>query len=436
MTLAPRWFRVIGLAAVLVAVGGLIPVVGWIGAVLALCSTVLAIVEAVKLPATEDFAVQRDLPPCMASGASYGVTVAVRSLRRDPVHLLIHEEPPRAMDNDWADAVLNLVPGGVGALTYSVSPRRRGDHSFGDVWIRVGTRIGLVQRILRYPVTGWVRVMPAAVAPGKLPIASYRARERGTGMRAQRWTGAGRQFESLRDYAPDDDFRSVDWKATARRGKLTTREYQMERSQVILLALDLGRTMVGSAAGAVKTDHAINAALSLAQVSAACDDHVGLLTFDAAVRQWLPPRKGRAQLRRLVGALYAADAAKVEADYRGAADHVLRQCRSRSLVVVFTDVWEAGASARLSEELRRIARRHLVLCVGLSDGEVMRQARADPSDRDAVYRQAVALQMLHDRGEAIRHLQARGITVVDSTAERISADLVSRYLEVKRRALL
>jgi uncharacterized protein (DUF58 family) len=372
----------------------------------------------------------------MAGGGTYRVTLRVRSDWRHVLRVLVHDEPPHGMSHDWTDTALWLSPDEVGTCVYSVSPRRRGDYAFGDVWLRVGSRLGLMERILRYSPLGPVRVLPEVVAPGKLPLASFRARERGVGIRAQRWTGAGRQFESLRDYVQDDDYRALDWKATARRGKLTTRQYQMERSQVILLALDMGRTMLGDLDGVAKTDHAINAALALGQISATCDDHVGLVTFDSAVRHWMPPRKGRAQILQLVSALYAANAEKVEADYRSAADHILKECRSRSLIVFFTDVWEAGTSARLSGELRRIARRHLVLCVGMSDDYIRRQARAGPSGPGAAYRQAVALQMLQDRADAVRVLQARGISVLDSPAERLSADLVRRYLDVKRRALL
>jgi uncharacterized protein (DUF58 family) len=256
------------------------------------------------------------------------------------------------------------------------------------------------------------------------------------GVRRTRIRGGGREFASLRDYTPDDELRVVDWKATARRGKLIARTFEAERSQDILLLIDLGRLMRQEIAHTQKLDHVVNSALMLAHVVAQADDRVGLLTFADEARAWLPPRKGRAQTNDILQALYSARAEIVESDYRAAFRFLSARWRKRSLVVIFTDLSDPESSGMLLAEIAQLGRTHLVVCVLVSDPLVGERARQMPRDASQVYEKAVAEEVLSDRSSALALLQKRGVLVVDAEPSELSAELVARYLMVKNRALL
>jgi uncharacterized protein (DUF58 family) len=281
-----------------------------------------------------------------------------------------------------------------------------------------------------------VKVYPNLVETAKFTLMARRGRLEMGGIRAARLVGAGREFESLRDYQPDDEYRRIDWKATARRGKLVSRQYEVEKSQNVILVLDVGRTMLSEIDGIAKLDYAVNAALLLAYVATLSDDNVGLLVFDDQVRTWIPPKKGRGQVYRLLDALYNAKANKTEPDYRQALGYVKARWRRRSLMICFTDLWDPDSSQRTISELISLQPRHLVACVTLMDTNVLRRVEAPLAAPQDAYERAVALQVLNDREKASAELKQRGVLVVDTPADKLSAALVNRYLEVKEKMML
>ncbi|HLV79946.1 MAG TPA: DUF58 domain-containing protein, partial [Chthonomonadaceae bacterium] len=280
------------------------------------------------------------------------------------------------------------------------------------------------------------KVYPSLVETAKFTLMARRGRLQQAGIRQARLQGAGREFESLRDYLPDDELRRIDWKATARRGRLVSRQYEVERSQNVLLVLDVGRTMLAEIDGVQKIDYAINAALLLAYVATLAEDRVGLLVFADTVQTYLPPKRGRTQVYAILEALYNARASLAEPDYRAALAYLQARWRRRTLVVCFTDLWDPDSSRQTISELAALQPRHLVAAVTLLDTKVQRAADQDVTLPETAYQKAVATQVLEDRQKAVAALTQRGILVVDSPADKLSAELVNRYLEVKERMLL
>ena len=257
-----------------------------------------------------------------------------------------------------------------------------------------------------------------------------------TGVRRTRNVGAGREFASLRDYTPDDEYRTIDWNATARRGKVIARTYEQERSQDILILIDQGRLMRQEIGSTQKLDHVVSAALMLAHVVAEADDRVGLLTFAGDTRAWLPPTRGRSAYAGILEALYAARAEPEESDYRGAFRFLAGRWRKRSLAVVFTDLADPESSAVLLREIGHLADKHVVVCVVVSDPLIAERARQEPTTADSVYEKAVAEEVLAERRRALNLLKKRGVLIVDAEPQELSVELISRYLLVKSRSLL
>ena len=350
----------------------------------------------------------------------------------------LRDEPPAPFAVDPADRVLAgwVVPGEGALFAYQVRPPRRGDYQFGDLHLRWRSPLGLVRRQAAFPARAAVRVYPNLVDIRKYDLLLRNNRLWELGLRNARIYGHGTEFERLRDYQPDDDFRRIDWKATARRGKPVSVEYETERSQNIVTLLDVGRMMRSPVGDVAKLDYAINAVLLLAYVAAQKGDKVGLLTFADSVRTWVAPRSGKVQFQRMLEQLYAVEGQAIEADYAAALGFFSLKQSRRSMAIVFTDLAGSVGTEVLAAQLGRLRRRHLTLLVTIGDPTVQRLARQPISGSSSLYQRVVAEQLLDERSLALDELRKRGVLTLDVPADELSIAVINRYLELKARALI
>jgi uncharacterized protein (DUF58 family) len=256
------------------------------------------------------------------------------------------------------------------------------------------------------------------------------------GLRQARMFGEGTEFERLRDYLPDDEYRRINWKATARRHRPVTTEYQTERSQNVIAVLDIGRLMQSPVAEIAKLDYVINAALLLAYVATGKGDRVGMMTFADDVGYFLSPRQGRGQFYRMLELLYRIEAQPVEPDYRRALSYLAAKQRKRALIVIFTDLSGGTTMQTLVSHVSVLARRCLPMVVTISDPDVFAAARQHPQDSLAVYQRAVAVQLLDERRLALDSLRRQGVLTLDVPANQLSLAVINRYLQLKGKMLL
>jgi len=438
LTFSRLWLILFALGAVPLAFSGmnaglLYVSLGWSGLLV-----LLAVTDWFLLPPPESLEVERNVDEKLSLAAPNLVRMRVRNGTRMSLALELRDSPPTAMRTDLEEKpfAFSVAAGGRHAAVYHVTPTARGDYQFGDVHIRMKGRLGMVNRLARVTMPQEIKVYPNLVDTATFTLMARRGRLQQVGIRAARLQGAGREFESLREYMPDDEMRRIDWKASARRGKLVARQYEVEKSQSVILVIDVGRTMLAEIDGIQKLDYAINAALLLAYVATLSEDRVGLLLFADEVQTYLPPKKGRGQVYAIMEALYNAKASFAEPDYRKALGYLRARWRKRSLVVCFTDLWDADSSRTTINELASLQPRHLVAAVALLDTKVLRTARQDVDTPHSVFQKAVAGQVLEDRQKATSLLSQRGVLVVDSQADKLSAELVNRYLDVKERMML
>lgn len=375
---------------------------------------------------------RRTREPVFSLGVPNPVSLSVEN--RGGIRLLLEvaDEPPREMPGDEGTAVFTLAPRSRREWTYHLVPDRRGDYRFGGLNVRTRTALGLLTSHHRQvPVDDRVRVYPNVRDVKHLALLGMRDRWMRMGIRAARSPEAGKDFESLRDYQPGDERRTVDWKATARRQKLTSRQYDLERSQKILLVIDLGRTMTSRLGLLTKADLAVNACVLLSAVAAHLDDRVGILAFADTVKGWLAPACGRAQAGRVMEFLYPLEPVARESDYRRAFQEIALRLRGRSLVIVFTDLVDPDSSSFLITQMGVLAQHHSVLCVALADYELDHILDQAPRDMPDLYRQAVARTLLDDRDQAAARLAERGVRVLKASPEHLSVQVVNRYLDWK-----
>jgi uncharacterized protein (DUF58 family) len=320
-------------------------------------------------------------------------------------------------------------------VTWTVTPRARGDLSFGPIAVRLLGPLGLCARQLTLDVRQTVKVYPDLSALTRDALELARAHEADS-KRLLRRPAEGREFESLREYHLGDDRRALDWKATARRGKPMVRVYQPEKNQTVLLLIDCGRHMAGEVGGRRKLEHAVDAALRLAKVSLDQGDLVGVMTFGSAVKAWVPPRKGLDQLRAIAGELYRAEATLEESDYGAALDRAFAKGARRSLVVVLTDLMDLDTSGVLVKRTLALVPRHLPLVASLLDEDLQKKALAIPVTADGAYERHIAARMEDDYRLTAARLRDAGARVVRAAPAAFGPAAVNEYLELKARGAL
>ncbi|HSN91816.1 MAG TPA: DUF58 domain-containing protein [Anaeromyxobacteraceae bacterium] len=424
-------------AALLFALGTLVALAGmgspllplWLaladGAILA-----LFLVDAGLAPRPGALRAARRFREPLSAFAPNPISLSLASAWPRPLRLEIADAPPPSFDASGHRRALALPARARAEVAYQAVPRARGAARFGDLHVRARGPLGLAARQWRVALSRDARVYPDLRGLGRIAGAGAPAPGR-TRLRGLR---EGREFSSLRPYLAGDDLRSVDWKATARRGAPIVREWQPERNQTVWLLLDCGRHLSARLRdGRTKLDHAVDAALALARAAAARGDRAGAVLFGTEVERVVPPGSGRLQLGPLAEALHLAASRIEESDFAAAFEAVEARQRRRALVVAFTDLADPDTSALLLARAARMRARHLVVVAAVADSEVADAARARPHRPDDAYVRVAAERILAEREAAARRLAASGVRVLSVAARDLAAAVLSRYREVKER---
>jgi uncharacterized protein (DUF58 family) len=362
------------------------------------------------------------------------VELSLENLGRMGVTGRLREAPPEFFFADRVEFAFDLDEGGYQTLSYHITPYERGEEFFGDFTVRLLAPLGLVE--VERVVAGReaVRVYPNVLALREFDLLRQRGKLSLIGIRKTRIRGQGTEFESLRDYH-DDDYRRIDWKSTARRGKLVVRDYETERNQSVIVCVDIGRNMLAEVDGVTKLDHVLDASLMLIHAASSNNDLTGLLVFSDRVVNYVVPRKGRGHSASIIDAVHDLQPEVAESDYQNAFSYLASRYKRRSLVVIFTDAEETQQARRLREGLTAL-KRHLVFVARVSDARIKELvSREIVEDRD-VFTKAAALWYTNERQRAEMVLQSGGVRSIDAEPEELAQALVSAYLIVKETAAL
>ncbi len=388
-------------------------------------------------PSPANLAVDREAPPAFSMGRSMPVYYHWRHRYRRTLTVTVREHYPIPLGgNDMPDRVVTIPPGQTLHEAIEVEPRRRDRDTAGRMDLRVRGPLGLIWRqgSIERSWTGVVFPSLEGVVGRGLP--SQAARRREAGLRTQRRLGEGRVFEALREWVPGDDTRTIDWKATARRGKVMARQYEDERRQHVVLVIDAGRLQTAEVDGVPRLEFVVSAALHLAHAAIEHDDNVGLMVFAREVELFLPPARGRRALRAILNGLAGVEGRLVESDYPGAFRYLAVRNRRRALTVVFSDIVDRTASDALLTYLGSLRPRHLPLVVTLTDPALEHLAAIRPARRGLAFERAAAEELLIAREEALTTVRRRGVLVLDVPPARASQAVVDQYTQLKRRGVL
>ena len=350
--------------------------------------------------------------------------------------LTFRDLPPVSFEGSGRPARLLLQPRQRTLVRYGVVPQERGVQEFGALAVRSRGPLGLMARQRVIDLSQRAKVYPDLVSLSAREASLVVPSTWHLGVRRSPMVGEGREFHQLRDYVTGDDARLLDWKAFAHRGRLTVRDYRVERNQRVLLLIDAGRLMTARVADRLRFDWAVQAAGRLARVVLAMGDVVGMAFFSRDVRAHLAPSRGPGHLNRMAELMAEARPSLDEPDLGRSLRTLLRRYPRRTLVVLFTELADPSSAEAIQRHIGGLAPRHLGLVVTLADADLEAERDLPQRNVDAVYRKVAADELWVDSRKKIRALETRGALVVRARADALAGEAVERYLEIKRRGRL
>lgn len=396
----------------------------------------LAAIDLFSLPRRNTLSAERETSRTASLRKPQQVQLTINNPTQRHFEVSVRDGLPAELTGTPDQFELELEPLSRTTVEYRLESARRGAFQIDTVHLRARSRWKLWQRLVQLPAKSELHVYPDMRQLSEYAILARTNRLSLMGLRRTRKIGQDNEFERLRDYTPDDNYKHIEWRATSRRNKLTVKDYQSNQSQRLLFLLDCGRMMTNEANGLSLLDHGLNAMLMLSYVALSHGDSVGVLCFSDEIHSFVPPRSGMQQMNRLLHTAYDRFPRLVESRYDLAFMHLAQQVHKRSLVVLVTNVIDEVNSHQIERYLTAAANRHLTLGVLLRDRSVFEAAESEYPNDMLLYRAAAAADILSWRAQVLADLNRKGVLSLDVFPEDLTAPLVNRYLEIKARHLL
>ncbi|MCL1808204.1 MAG: DUF58 domain-containing protein [Clostridiales bacterium] len=406
----------------------------WIAALLYGLAVLAALLDFLLTPGTRWFETTRQLPTSFEQRKDSDVLVTVHSKGPCGIRLRLSDSPPKTFRSDGKAQDL-FLESDCATCSYPVTPTRRGVFAFGKCYLEVHGRWGLASKRFSMECKGEAE---GSVYPNLSAMRHYRmlaehrqlSREDSS---LHKVRGIGSEFAGIREYAPDDDWRKVNWKATARAGKLMTNIYDVEKNRDVILAVDTGRWMQASNGEVTKLDRALEMAAALMQVALSSGDKVGLLMYHMDVVLYLPPDKGPRQSAKILSSLYSAQATQWPTSTAALSNMLRRKLTKRAFVCVLTYFDSTEEAAVALSELAPILRRHSVLFSSLADEGLDELAAKEASEPFDVYLKAAAVHRKQSVLAAAELLNKSGVGAYAAEPSELLTRSVRHYLSVKGR---
>ncbi|MGH2640599.1 MAG: DUF58 domain-containing protein [Actinomycetota bacterium] len=434
MHLRPRLVVAFLGAGVLAALAPADPTLVLVGATALVA--VLVIVDVVLAPTASALQSRREVPAVLRLGRPADVLVELQNPTDRALAVETHDATPPSMDREPRRHRVAIEPGGWSQLPASIRPGRRGRASIGPLTIRTAGPLGLAGRQSTVPLVDEVKVYPALRGRAEVELRFRRAQLLQSGLRSTAYRGGSDEFDSLREYRSDDEFRRINWKATARSPRPIANEYREEHNQQVVMLLDASRATAGQVAGVSRLEHSLDAAIAVADLAARVGDHVGALAFGRDVRAFVEPRGGPSQPPRILQLLFDLEAGLYAPNYPLAFATLLARHRRRSWLVLFTDLSEESVLEPLLRAIPVLLSRHLLVVASVRDPEVETLATSVPWTSEDAYDRASAAGFVTWRDRAAVRIRGLGATVIDAQPGALAASVADEYLQIKSRGRL
>ncbi|MGB1209886.1 MAG: DUF58 domain-containing protein [Lacinutrix venerupis] len=348
---------------------------------------------------------------------------------------IIDELPIQFQKRDFY-YVTTLNPNEVHDFTYSVRPVERGEYYFGYLNVFCSSSLKIVKRKFKFQNEQMVAVYPSFIQMQKYDFLAMSNNLTEFGLKKIRRIGNTSEFEQIKDYVQGDDFRTVNWKATAKTGKLMVNQYQDEKSQPIYSIIDTGRVMKMPFNGLKLLDYAINSTLAFSNVALKKHDKVGMLTFSKTVNSFLPAIQKLTYLNTILERLYNIDTKFTDSDYGLLYAQLKRKVTHRSLLMLYTNFEHISALKRQLPYLQAISKKHLLVVILFENTELDTLIAEDAENLQAIYHKTIAEKFSFEKRLMVKELQKYGIQTILTAPEKLTVNTINKYLEIKARGLL
>ena len=436
MFLTKRFFLLLALSIFVVACGTMLHGLFIAGCIMAVLLLVLTVVDALRLYRGKgSIEASRIVGDRMSNGDDNEVSLHILSHYPFTVDAEVIDEIPFIFQVRDFSRRIQLKSEEPVTITYTLCPKERGIYGFGHIRVLASTRLRIVRRRFTSGEPQDVKVYPSYLQLGRYELSTLRTNTDNGNKRIRR-IGNATEFAQIKEYVPDDDYRKINWKASARRHQLMVNVYEDERAQHIYNVIDTGRVMQQTFKGMTLLDHSINAALVLSHIALKKDDNVGLATFNNKPGTFLASSHNQMQMPHILEALYGIHTDFLESDFRTLGNHILKYIRKRSLIILYTNFFSIGAVRRQLPYLKQISRHHRLLIVFFEDNEQNEYMKSRPDSVEEYYRHVVAEKYAHERKSIATLLQQNGILSVLTEPEHLTVDVLNKYIEIKMRNMI
>ncbi len=432
-----RQVLVIGLASFVLSIAGVaigfpLPISLIADGILAL----LLVIDQATLLGNADLRATRLMQKTASIGKPHSARITLMNYSKRSWHVHVKDDYVQELNPAPSIHLVDIKSRQSIELEYTMRPTKRGVYQFENIYLRRFSLLRFWSRYQTIKVPGELHVYPDMQQLAEYAILARTNRLSLIGVRRTRRVGQDNNFERLRDYNQDDNFKHIDWRSTGRRNKLTVKQFQSDQSQRVMFLLDCGRMMTNEHNDLSMVDHALNAILMLSYVALAQGDSVGMMAFSNQVHSFVPMRSGKSQMNRLIHAGFDRFPEFVPTRFDQAFLHFTNNCRRRSMVFLITNVVDEVSAGEVSNYLSSLTRSHLPVLALMRDYRVFNSADNPDENEEVLYRSAAAANILLWRADIIRKMQRSGILAIDAFPEELTSPMVNQYLEAKAKHLL
>lgn len=350
-----------------------------------------------------------------------------------PVNAIVTDEIPQQFQKRDFSLFLKLKSGQSKSVDYQLTPVERGEYHFGALNVMVQSPLRLVIRRFCFSQNQMTKVYPSFKEMKQFEMMAISNRLTEVGIKKVRQIGHQLEFDQIRDYTKGDDYRTINWKATARRSHLMVNQYQEEKSQQVISVINLGRSMKMPFEGMTLLDYAINTSLVISKIAMLKDDKAGLLTFNNQLRTLVPPQRSGKQMQTIMEALYNQQTNFEEQSIQVLYAAVRRNIHHRSLLIIYTNFESLSSAKRQLPMLQKLAHDHLLVVVFFENTELKKLTEEKAMDMEGIYIKTIAEKFAYDKKLIVHELERHGVHTILTEPGKLTVDTINKYLELKAR---
>lgn len=377
-----------------------------------------------------------DINAVLSLGNDNKVLISIENKSNLKLKIEVIDELPFELQERNFLLKLSLEPQESQRLEYSFRPIKRGVYNFGKTHIFIQSILGIVQRKITFDTEDGVSVYPSILDMKKYELANFATLKNSLGIKKIRKIGQSQEFEQIKDYIKGDDYKKVNWKATGRSNRLMVNHYTDEKSQRVYAAIDTGRSMKMAFNGLSLVDYAINSALVIANTALQKQDKAGLITFSKELDTLIKAETGGKQLRKILESLYRVEENDWEADYEMLYLLIRKHINLRSLIFLYANFESHYTLKRLLPILRKINKRHLLVLVIFENTELVDYSMQEAKNLEDIYLRTTAGKLANDKYYIINELEKHRIQTIHTTPEKLSIQVINKYIELKSRGMI